>query len=235
MSANSAVHAEETAASSSPSTADELLNVAERLFAERGVGNVALTQIVSAANQRNRSALHYHFGSRGGLLSAVLNRRMASINIRREALLDTLPEAPAAIEIGRAVIAPIGQVILSEPWGPDYISIVAQVIFHPTLLGDRVFEPAHISALQRSRRLIAAVLPDVPDAALSQRLLWFIDSVILAMAHWSRDTPLQRKTPESMAALVDQLVAYGLAGLAAPAPSPDFSGPTLADLFKVSL
>ncbi|HLK24317.1 MAG TPA: TetR family transcriptional regulator, partial [Caulobacteraceae bacterium] len=58
-------------------TTAELLDLAERMFAEGGVENVALTQIVAASSQRNRSALHYHFGSREGVLSALLDRRLA--------------------------------------------------------------------------------------------------------------------------------------------------------------
>ena len=56
-------------------TIENLLNVAERLFAEDGIENVALTGIVAASGQKNRSALHYHFGSREGVLQAVLNRK----------------------------------------------------------------------------------------------------------------------------------------------------------------
>ena len=67
-----------------PATPHELLDLAERMFAERGIEHVALTQIVAASRQRNRSALHYHFGSREGVLSALLDRRLAPINAKAE-------------------------------------------------------------------------------------------------------------------------------------------------------
>src|SRR5580692_4260425 len=118
-------------------TIDELLQAAERLFARHGVENVALTQIVAQAGQRNRSALHYHFGDRAGVLAAVLNRRLAPINARREAMMAALPASPSVAEVLRAEIAPLAQVIVEEPWGPDYLSILAQVTYHPQLLGEQ--------------------------------------------------------------------------------------------------
>src|ERR1700722_18205110 len=121
-------------------TVDELLSVAERLFAERGIEYVALTQIVAASSQRNRSALHYHFGSRDGVLTAVLNRRLGPINPRREDRLDALPTPATALQIVRATIAPLGLVDVEEPWGADYLSILAQVTYHPRLLNEQVGE-----------------------------------------------------------------------------------------------
>src|SRR5215469_11626488 len=94
-----------------PETSEELLNAAERLFAERGVENVALTEIVIAACQRNRSAVHYHFGSRDGVLTAVLNRRLQSINARREAALDALPYRASVAQIVRASMLALAEVV----------------------------------------------------------------------------------------------------------------------------
>ncbi len=47
------------------STRDRLLDAAARLYAERGIDNVSLAEIVRAADQRNASAVHYHFGRPG--------------------------------------------------------------------------------------------------------------------------------------------------------------------------
>src|SRR5579871_1120158 len=118
-------------------TINELLSTAERLFAAEGVASVALTQIVAASGQKNRSALHYHFGSRGGVLGAVMDRRLAPINARRLALLDALPAGAGARDVVSANIAALAMTVVEERWGPDYISILAQVRFHPSLLGER--------------------------------------------------------------------------------------------------
>ncbi len=61
------------------STRDLLLDAAARLFAERGIDNVSIAQIVRAAHQRNASAVHYHFGSRDEILRSVLARHVPAI------------------------------------------------------------------------------------------------------------------------------------------------------------
>jgi AcrR family transcriptional regulator len=198
-------------------TIDELLQVAERLFARDGVENVALTQIVAQAGQKNRSALHYHFGSRSGVLTAVLNRRLAAINARREAMMSALPASPTVAEVLRAEIAPLAQVMLDEPWGPDHLSILAQVTYHPQLLGEQGVADDYLTGLRRGRALFALASPQTPAAALDQRVVWFKDSVVFALARWVRDTP--ERTPAGLSDLLEQLVAYGAAGLAAPAPT----------------
>ncbi|HXQ16497.1 MAG TPA: TetR family transcriptional regulator [Caulobacteraceae bacterium] len=198
-------------------TVDDLLQTAERLFARDGVENVALTQIVAQAGQRNRSALHYHFGARAGVLTAVLNRRLVAINARREAMIDALPADPTAAEVLHAEITPLAQVALEEPWGADYLSILAQVVFHPQLLGEREVEDAHLSGLRRGRALLERAAPPLSAATLDRRVRWFKNSVVFALARWMRDTPPRQRTAARLSELVDELVAYGAAGLTARA------------------
>ena len=56
-------------------TRQKLLDAAARAFAEDGVFNASLIEITRQAGQRNRGALHYHFGSRDGVLCAVIDRQ----------------------------------------------------------------------------------------------------------------------------------------------------------------
>ena len=67
-----------------------MIEVAERLIAERGVGGVSLREIGTQAGQRNTAAARYHFGSKEALVDAVFRYRMEPINERRLAMLDEL-------------------------------------------------------------------------------------------------------------------------------------------------
>lgn len=198
----------------SKETVEELLNVAERLFAKHGVEHVALTRIVASSGQKNRSALHYHFGDRAGVLAAVLDRRLEHVNALRHKMLDDAAAGePRLADAMNAFVAPLCSVVLNEPWGPDYVSILAQVGFHPRLLGDRTLDDANITALRRCRRLIELSLPDVPRAVLSRRFRWFHDGVVVALARWTRKTPRSLWTRAAMQTLIEELVEYGVAGL----------------------
>lgn len=63
-----------------------LLDAAERLIALRGI-DVPLRDIAAAAGQRNNSAVHYYYGSRTGLIDAVVERRMSDLETVRLDLL----------------------------------------------------------------------------------------------------------------------------------------------------
>lgn len=93
----------------STTTPDLLLDAATRLFAERGVDNVSIAEIVRAADQRNASAVHYHFGGRDEVLLAVLARHVPVIAERRSRLLEVAEARPdsdvrAAVE---AIVRPV--------------------------------------------------------------------------------------------------------------------------------
>ncbi|WP_340317597.1 TetR/AcrR family transcriptional regulator [Rhizorhabdus argentea] len=65
-------------------TKEAMIVAAERRFALHGLEGVSLRQIALDAHQRNESAAHYHFGSREGLIRAILDYRISKINARRE-------------------------------------------------------------------------------------------------------------------------------------------------------
>jgi AcrR family transcriptional regulator len=204
------------ARSAAADTIEELLATAERLFAAEGVANVALTQIVAASSQKNRSALHYHFGSRGGVLGAVMDRRLAVINAGRLALLEALPAHATPREILSADLSALARVIIEAPWGPDYVSILAQVRFHPSLLGEAMVRDEYLTGLREARRRLRGAAPQIPPDLIGRRFTWMTDAVVFELARWVRDTPAPARTPAAMHALIEALVDFGAAGLLAP-------------------
>ncbi|UCG50883.1 MAG: TetR/AcrR family transcriptional regulator, partial [Candidatus Latescibacterota bacterium] len=68
-------------------TKTRILDAAEKLFASNGFGAVSLRAIIKEAGV-NTASVHYHFGSKGGLMEAVLRRRAAPMNTERLRLLD---------------------------------------------------------------------------------------------------------------------------------------------------
>ena len=92
-----------------PPTRDLLLDAAARLFAERGVDNVSIAEIVRSAGQRNTSAVHYHFGSRDEVLRAVLARHVPELAERRTVLLQQARAhaAGGARAAAEAIVRPV--------------------------------------------------------------------------------------------------------------------------------
>jgi AcrR family transcriptional regulator len=196
-------------------TIDDLLATTERLFAERGVVNVALTQIVAESGQKNRSALHYHFGSREGVLGAVMDRRLAPINARRHALLEELPQGASPRAIVRADIAALALTAVEAPWGADYVSILAQLRFHPKLIGEALVSDANLSGIRLARQRLRTAARQIPADLLARRFTWITDCVVFELARWMRATPPARRTTAAVTRLIDDLADFGAAGLLA--------------------
>ena len=107
-------------------TRDVLLDVAESRMARLGVAAVTTREIVEAAGPRNASAVTYHFGSREGLVTAILARRGGPIDDERGRRRAELDGAPAVRELVGCLVVPYAQSLV-EPGGRSYVRIVAQL------------------------------------------------------------------------------------------------------------
>lgn len=57
----------------------KLVLAGERLFARHGIDGVSLRQVAAEAGSSNNSAVHYHFGSKHGLIAAIFRHRLPQI------------------------------------------------------------------------------------------------------------------------------------------------------------
>lgn len=108
----------------------KLLQTAERLFAEHGVDAVSLRTISAEAGQRNNSALQYHFGSKEQLLQAILEYRMAPLDVRREQLIDNLRERGRHNDLDalvHALVLPYAELLGQPAADSYYLAMMAQL------------------------------------------------------------------------------------------------------------
>lgn len=141
-----------------------MLDEAEWLFARHGVDRVTSREIVEAAEQRNVSAISYHFGSREGLLLQILARRGGPIDAGRGVHRARLGDAPNVAELVTCLVDPYAA-LLDDPGGRSYLRIVAQ-------LRGR-FAAWRIESDEATTRHMAAILDELearsPGAAALQR------------------------------------------------------------------
>lgn len=138
-------------------TKDRLLDAAERLFARDGVQGARIRDINELAGARNPSALHYHFGSRGAVVEAILMRYQTPIDEQAAAALDGLEatgQQPTERQIIEAVVRP-EVAALDTQSGRDCVRIIPQLL----------------PALSRNLRA-GVVLPTTPG---SRRILTMLD------------------------------------------------------------
>jgi AcrR family transcriptional regulator len=107
-------------------TRARLLVEAERQFAEVGVWQAAVGDIVRAAGQRNTSALTYHFGSRQGVLEAILAEHGNPVDAHRGRLLADNDDGTGVHHVVSALVRPM-TALLANDRGRRYVRIVAQL------------------------------------------------------------------------------------------------------------
>ncbi len=194
---------------------DELLDAAERRFAEHGVRGASLREIAAAAGHRNHSAAQYHFGDRAGLVVAIVQRRMAPVNQRRTALLAELDRAGRGGDIRsivEVIVRPAVDIICAQPgWYARFLVRTRSDVLAVEIL-DGLPELGAIRAL--NARLKAA-LSELPPSIRRNRIEQLHSLTIATLADWEWARERGRR-PLSVEALGDDLVQTGTALLTAP-------------------
>ncbi|ODQ93754.1 TetR/AcrR family transcriptional regulator [Mycolicibacterium holsaticum] len=110
-------------------TRDKLLDAAARAFASDGVFNASLIDITRQAGQRNRAALRYHFGSRDGILCAVIDRHADFLARRERDLLDVALTTPGdeLAPVLEAIVRPAAELADSGWRGRCCLLIIAEL------------------------------------------------------------------------------------------------------------
>ncbi len=199
-------------------TRETLILTGERLFAEHGIDAVSLRRINMAAGQRNSSAAHYHFGSKDALIRAVFDYRMQRVNDRRLAMLDELANNGLESDV-RAIVGAIVQPLVDETrqaGGCHYIRFMAQVIGHPQIGLQDIWNSPYTAGLARVMELLRASLPELPKIILNQRfgLMWV--QTVHALANRERLSSAGQAPAVDAKLFVGNLEDMIAAGLAAP-------------------
>lgn len=208
---------------SAASTREVLLDTAERLFAERGIGGASLRAITGAAGT-NLAAVNYHFGSKEGLVRALFTRRLGPLNQQRlERLAECEAEdGPPAVEcVLRAFVEPVVRMLRDAEHGRAFARLVGRSFHDPegdtqTLLLEEFRET--------SERFAEALATARPELSL-QEVLWRLHYTIGAMAHTTAMGHLaERQTdglcdPSDVETNIRHITQFLVAGWQAP-PSP---------------
>ena len=89
-------------------TRARLMAAGERLIGLHGIDGISLEDIARHAGQANKYAVQYHFGSRDGLIQAILDARISAVEARRQALMATMDPA-SAVSILAVFVGPLAE------------------------------------------------------------------------------------------------------------------------------
>ena len=143
-------------------TRERLVITAEELFATRGIDAVSVRDITEAAGA-NTAAINYHFGSKRGLIEAIVASRAVALGRRRAELLDELElvygEEPPPRAVIRAMVLSTAELAVGAASGRYYVAFLAALGDHPELMPVLdAFEPS----TERYLRALARATPELP-------------------------------------------------------------------------
>jgi AcrR family transcriptional regulator len=203
-------------------TRHRLIEAATREFAAHGVQGASLLEVTRQAGQRNRGAVHYHFGSREGMLAAVLEQQVGFLAGRERELLTMARERPAD-DIGSVVEAFARPAVeLGElGWeGRCYLVILAELVE----LDREQLDPGIVSALERTGGweafdLLEERTPPMPVQYRVERLSLVTGFIMRAAADRARAKEREMARPQlETEQFIRNLVAMVTGMLTAPVP-----------------
>jgi len=205
------------------STRERLLRAGAHLFARKGVDGALAREIVAMAGQANDSAVHYHFGSRRGLLGAIVDRHLLRMEEQRKPALDALVAGDGSADVGAGLGAVLAAVVepmaaeLTDEGGRDFLRIVAQLAGESGARGGEVPHPLAGTALAAQLALLHARCRDHLGELLARERI-AIAIVMLTAALADRALRIDERLPLLLdhQAFTTNLVTMLTAALTAP-------------------
>lgn len=193
-----------------------LILAAEKMVAIHGLSGVSLRQINEAAGHKNSGATHYHFGSREGLIQAVLDYRISAIAARRDAIFERLKQQSARLDI-RGVICALAHPLVEElkprPEGNYFLRFSERIRRERNEFQVDYTFPA--ASWRFAQQELLGHLAYLPPCLAALRVQMVLDHIISGLAGVEARLVYGSWTPETFIA-VETLIDFITAGVTAP-------------------
>ena len=156
-------------------TRDRVLDAAELLFAEQGIRATSLRAITREAGV-NLAAVHYHFGSKEGLLDAVIERQALPVNESRLVELERLEReagdaSPTAEALLAAFILPaVTRLRDLGPRAQHLPRLLARIEAQPTDVVEALMRKHFGDVARRFVEALHRALPEHSQETVTERL-----------------------------------------------------------------
>lgn len=202
-------------------TRDRILDAAEHLFAARGFHGCSIRDITGEAGV-DVALANYHFGSKQGLLEAVVARRAEDLNGERLARLETVLAAshgrkPSLEAIIDAFTHPLlDRSSRGSPGWKSYFALIAEVNNSPEF-GGQIMPRHYDPVVQRFISAIRLALPGARDQDVYWAYHFLSGALTLTFAETGRIDKLSGGACESsdLDSVHERLVPYCAAGFRA--------------------
>jgi AcrR family transcriptional regulator len=180
-------------------TRRRLVEAASEAFAEHGILNASLVEVTRRAGQRNRGAVHYHFGSREGLLVAVLEQHAEFLAQREGELLARARATPDddLTSVLEAIVRPAVELAETGPSGRQYLVIVGELVEGYDHLAGAVDDALRRTGGYDVYELLQERLPFLDEPLRNERLALITGFILRSVADRARqaDSPGRAQLP----------------------------------------
>lgn len=193
-----------------------LVEAAEKLFAEKGFEAVSVRDITKEAGA-NVAAVNYHFGSRDGLVVAVISRYLMPVNQERLVRLERAEKNGGETgEIIAAFVKPmVEQVGKSELSEKLYCQLLGRIFSEQAVALPGELEYQTRNVVEKFTKALAKNLPGFSPEELVWRLHFIVGGLIHLLTHsgflYRVAGPLAG-TP-SVDTTIDRFLNFAVAGL----------------------
>ncbi len=204
-------------------TRERLLEVATRLFAERGFSKVTVREICREA-RANLAAVNYHFADKLGLYEEVVHAVILDVRRRSDVTMQA-PEGSAAEEKLRHYVRAQLQLIAGPDERPsDAQKLLTHEMADPTPAFELIFDQAIMPRVRYLRDIVAELLgcpntdPRVRHCVISiqSHYFFYTPNPIRARVFPNEDLG----TPAWIEETANHITEFSLAGIRAIAQSP---------------
>ncbi|WP_454619662.1 TetR/AcrR family transcriptional regulator [Bradyrhizobium cenepequi] len=181
----------------SDQTRTAILAAAERLYADRGFGDVTLRDIVAEANV-NLAAVNYHFGSKDELIAELFVTRSIQLNRERLRLLQAAEEAGGGRASVDAVLRALVGPTLRGCLGPEnQRSTAARFMIRVSIESVPPIRRIRNREIDHLRKFIAAMRRSLPGHS-DVELYWGLHFALAMAQQTVRDSERLTKLSEGL-------------------------------------
>lgn len=207
-----------------PDTREQLLRIALHEFAQHGIDGVTLSKIRQVSGQGNRSAVHYHFKTKEGLVEEVVNFVTGRLNVYcRQAHAEYMlnkPEHQQWVGLSELIFDPFLKLFASGQTGATCIRFLSRLTWQNGEQGQRFLTRFFSPYMQVFTPALKIMLPNYSDAQLRFKIHLAVNTAIHGLADFSmvmHDEGLlplvsQVDGPQEMRRLFHDYVSAGLKG-----------------------
>ena len=199
-------------------TRARLISAGERLFAKYGLDAVSVRDITAAA-KANTAAVHYHFGSKRGLIEAILEARATDVGRVRGQFLDRIEASPKPTlrDVVAALVIPTAELAQDRRRGGYYyVGFLSAVLSHPEFMpavNDAV-DPHTSRYLASLEKVTSHLSPEV--RALRHALAKDMVNRVFGQPAGAVHLWLQERAPGAEEHLVDRVIDFLCGAFEAP-------------------